>query len=165
MGTIIFLSVLTLIGTAIWGVAKYTKIKDTKDLQTSLDKNIEWQLMDGLHDLKIETLAKHSDKSRIASIVSSRISDYLKMGVDPSTLYRVFENLRLNPAVRQNWNEKEVELSALIQQFVLQNEDSHDLMLWNKTVLNDKKQGLQKMQASFLVKVRKDMTVWSPLDN
>lgn len=139
--------------------------RDAKMNQQSLDKNIEWQLMDGLESLTITTLAKHSDKSRIASIVSARISDYLKMGVDPRRLYKVFENLQLNPIARHNWNEKEIELSALIQQFILQNEDSYDLMLWNEIVIGDKKSGLEKIQNSFLTKVKKNTLVWTIGEN
>ncbi len=155
MGTLIFLAVVAAIATAIWGIHTYTKNKDIKDLQKSTDESVERQLMDGLEDLTITALAKHSDKRWIASIVSARIADYLKMGVDPTKFFKLLENLKLNPTVRENWNEKEVELSALIQQYVLQNQDQEDLKLWNKTVLGDKKSGLENMQTSFLVKAKK----------
>ncbi|MCE9517947.1 hypothetical protein K8Q96_03025 [Candidatus Nomurabacteria bacterium] len=139
--------------------------KDAEKAQKRVNENVEWQLMDGLSDLTISVLAKHSDKEKIASIVSSRINDYLRLSVHPYNLYNVFKNLGLTTGVKNNASNKEIELSALIQHYVLRNVDSHDLECWQIGISKDRKEGYEKLNHSFLSKCEKNQWIWSPVMN
>lgn len=126
------------------------------------DKIVEKNLMDGLAEISIELLAKHSDKEKIAIAVSCRIVDLIRLSIHPEKLSVVFEKLGLFMVVKNHWSMKEIELSALIQQYVLRNIDSHDLEVYQIEVSKDRKNGFQKLNTSFLVKAPKDMLVWGP---
>jgi cell division protein FtsL len=144
---------------------RYLAKKDAREAQKRIDANIEWQLLDGLCNLTVKTLATHSDNKKIASIVSARICDYLEMAVHPYQLATLFENLGLFISAKNDVSDKEIELSALIQHYVLTNIDSYNMDVWNKQVCDDKKIGYAKLNKSFLARVKKDMLVWSPFDN
>jgi hypothetical protein len=159
---ILFLATVVAIGKLI---NRYSVKKDARKAQQRIDANIEWQLLDGLYNLPISTLVTHSDKKKIARIVSARICDYLQMAVHPGRLTALFENLGLFTSVKTDVTDKEIELSALIQHYVLTNVDSHDVDIWNIHVCKDKKSGYEKLNQSFLVKARNNMLIWSPLDN
>lgn len=139
--------------------------KDAKKAQKRVDENVEWQLLDGLSDLTISVLAKHSDKEKIARIVSARINDYLKLSVHPYNLSNLFKNLGLTTGVKHNASNREIELSALIQHYVLRNIDSHDLDCWKIGVSKDRKEGYEKLNHSFLSKCEKNQWIWSPVMN
>lgn len=143
----------------------FVQKNDQRKAQLCVDKNVEWQLMDGIGNITIEVLEKHSDKKKIASIVSARISDCLEIAVHPAKLVKIFENLSLFTTTKNNQSDKAIELSALIQQYVLRNVDSYDVDVWNIQVCEDKKKGYILLNQSFLAKVKKNMTVWSPMSN
>lgn len=118
--------------------------------------------MDGLEDMTIELLAQHSDKEKMARAVSCRIVDLIRLSIHPEKLSNVFEKLGLFMAVKNHWSVKEIELSALIQQYTLRNIDSHDLEVYQIEVSKDRKNGFQKINNSFLNKAEKNGFIWSP---
>ena len=159
---LIILSVIALVAGAIYAIHYLGKKKDERNHQRHVDENVEKQISWGLDEVKIKLLATHSDKQKIARMVSDRIKEYLRMAVHPMQLSRVFENLGLYTHRRDEWTEKEIELSALIKQYVLQYIDRHDLEVWNAEVCADKKPGYERINKSFLVKAEDNMLVWSP---
>jgi len=157
---IIFLVVIVLIYKKV--IQPLIEKNDQKQAQKSIDANTEWQLNEiGFAGVTIEMLARHSDKEKIARTVSSRIVDYLNLAIHPRQLSKILQNLGLFTAVRNNWSNKEIELSALIQQYILRDVSAHDLGVYQTIVCEDKKKGFEELNQSFLTKVHNDMLVWS----
>ncbi len=136
--------------------------RDQKQAQKSIDSNTEWQLTEnGFAEVTIEMLARHSDKEKIARIVSSRITDYLQLAIHPKKLSKILQNLGLFTAVTNKWSTKEIELAALIQQYILRDVSAFDLDVYQSVVSEDKKEGFAELNKSFLTRVHDDMLVWS----
>jgi hypothetical protein len=76
----------------------------------------------------------------------------------------MLEKLGLFTATRNNWGAKEIELSALIQQYTLRSLDAHDMRVYQSITCEDMKTGFEKLNKSFLTKVPDNMLVWSPLN-
>ncbi len=158
---ILVLIAVVLIGKLIW---RQVEKREKRKAQKKVDENIEKQLEDYFSKMKIETLAKHSDKERMARIASARIEDYIKMAAHPKKLSNLFQNLGLFTATRNRWSTKEIELAALIQQYTLRNIDAHDMRVYQSEVCTDRKQGFTELNKSFLTKVHDDLLIWSPLN-
>lgn len=134
---------------------------DAKKAQKSVDENVEWQINEcRFNEATIEMLARHSDKEKVARIVSTRIEDYVQMAVHPKKLSKLFQNLGLFTAVRNNWSSKEIELAALIQQYTLRSLDAHDMRVYQTEVCADRVPGFNDLNKSFLTKVEDNMLVW-----
>ncbi len=156
---------IVLVAVAVFILAKISlsqqRKRDEKSAQKAVDKNVEWQLEDRFHEITIETLARHSDVEKMARIASSRIEDYIYMAVHPKKLSQIFQKLGLFTAVRNNWGSKELQLAALIQQYVIRNLHAHDLRVYQTVVCEDKASGFEELNKSFITKVHDDMLVWS----
>lgn len=155
--------ILTIVAVAV--AFKYIlKWKDekeaTKRQKTFTDPNIERLIIEDFSELKIENITAHSDHQKIARFISSRITDELKLGIHPRQLNNIFQNLGLFTTTRNHWSDKEIALSATIQQYVLRNIDSHDLEVYQIRFSEDPKKGLEELNKSFIVKAEKNGLIW-----
>jgi hypothetical protein len=140
--------------------------KDAKKAQDAVDRNVEWQLMEGcdhVRDITIDLLARHSEKERIARVMAARIREYLYMGAHPQKIVRLFENLGLydGPKIAET---KKNELSALIKHYALQDIEVHELRCYQSIIFEDQRSGLQKLNKSFLTKAGDSMLIWNLLN-
>ncbi len=141
--------------------------KDAKKNQDAIDRNVEWQLMegnDGVDQITIELLARHSQKERIARVMAARIREYLYMGAHPEKIVRLFQNLGLFDGPKKVEDIKQIELSALIKHYALQEIEVHELRCYQTTLFEDQRNGLQKLNKSFLTKAGDSMLIWGPLN-
>ncbi len=160
---LLLIAVVVIIGKLLQRLAAR---KDARQLQKGIDRNTEWQLNEGRFDeVTIEMLARHSDIEKIARIVSVRIYDCIKLAVHPKKLSKIVQKLGLFAPARNNWSDKEIQLAALIQQYILRNLDAHDLKVYQSEVCENVKSGFTELNKTFLTKVHDDMLVWSHLDN
>lgn len=140
--------------------------RDAARIQCEIDRNIEWQIMEGLeypHQITIELLAQHSDKQKIARIMAQRIYEYITMGAHPDKLIKVFKSLGLSGATTKS--DEEIMLVALIKDYVQKNISRTDLANYHSILMSDKSAGLSRLNTTFLVQTKKASFVYSPLDN
>lgn len=163
LGIILFVAAIAAV--MKWIVNPIIAKRDERSRQKAVDQNVEWQINEcKFNEVTIEVLAKHSDKERMARIASTRLVDYIAVGTHPKQLAYMLEKLGLFTATRNNWGAKEIELSALIQQYTLRNLDTHDMRVYQSITCEDRKTGFEKLNKSFLTKVHDNMLVWSPLN-
>ncbi len=151
----------------VYGINPAIARRDARKSQEAIDRNIEWQLLEGLeypHQITIALLAQYSDKEKIARIISSRIREYLAIGAHPQQLARLFENLGLYDETKKG-DTREIEIAALIKYYVLEDVSRTDLSNYRSTLTSDKVRGLERLNMSFIMKAKKSSFVWSPLDN
>jgi hypothetical protein len=152
---VLFIAVVAIVGILI---SRQTKKRDTRKAQQSVDKNVEWQINEGhFNEMTIQVLATHSDKEKMARIVSARIYEYIKQAIHPKKLSKTFQKLGLFTTVRNNWGNTEIELAALIQQYLLHSLDAHDLRVYHSAVCDDKICGFEELNELFVPKVKDDM--------
>jgi|GEM_PF-3300232 len=140
---------------------------DGRDAQKGIDRNIEWQLLEGLeypHQITINLLAQYSDKEKIARIMASRIREYLAIGAHPHHLAKLFESLALYDGSKKGTT-REIEVAALIKHYVLEDVSRNDLSNYQSTLASDTAKGLERLNMSFIVKAKKCSFLWNPLDN
>ncbi len=135
---------------------------DAKKAQRNLDRNIENQLMDSISDHSLTFLAQHSDKEKIARILSARIQDLIELGIHPIQLANLFEKLGMSDVPMKTASNKEIEIASLAKQYVLRNIDSHILEVYQITACKDVQNGFKKLNNSFMAKAEKNMLIWSP---
>ena len=163
MNTVLLIITITTIF-GIWQIVKFFQRKEAKEAQDKIDRNIERILMSEFYEAtgNIELFAKYSRTDLIASYIAGKVVDLMKFGIHPQELAKLFSNLGLYTSTKNNWSDKELELSALIQQYILRHVDSHTLEVYQMVVCQDKKQGFSKLNNSFLAKAEKNMLIWSP---
>lgn len=112
--------------------------------------------------MSLETLAKHSRPEKIASIVASRIIDYINMGAHPEKLIHLFNQLGLDEYF-QTKSSASVKVSALIKHYVSQEVRIDDLRVYESVLSKSVEKGFKEFNKTFITKVKDDMLVWSPL--
>ncbi len=161
MGLYILISIIALIAIIKFIFVLEAK-SDAKKAQRNLDRNIENRLMDSISDHSLTFLAQHSDKEKIARILSARIQDLIELGIHPIQLANLFEKLGMNDIPMKTASNKEIEIASLAKQYILRNIDSHTLEVYQSTVCKDVKNGFNKLNNSFMIKAEKNMLIWSP---
>jgi hypothetical protein len=161
MGLYVLISIVALIAIIKFIFVLEAK-SDAKKAQRNLDRNIENQLMDSISDHSLTFLAKHSDKEKIARILSARIQDLIELGIHPIKLINLFEKLGMSDVPMKTASNKEIEIASLAKQYILQNIDSHILEVYQITVCKDVQNGFKKLNNSFITKAEKNMVIWSP---
>jgi hypothetical protein len=131
-----------------------------KRQKTVTDPNIERLIIEEFSGLTMLNITEHSDHQKIARFISARITDEMRLGIHPKQLSNIFKNFGLFYATQNNWSAEEIALSAMIQQYVLRNIDSHDLEVYEIRFREDKKQGLGELNSSFLMKAEKNGFIW-----
>lgn len=132
------------------------KRSEIKRQKTIIDPNIERLITEEFSRLTMINITDHSDHQKIARLISARITDEMRLGIHPKQLSNIFKNLGLFYATQNNWSNEEIALSAMIQQYVLRNIDSHDIEVYEIRFREDKKQGLEELNRSFLMKAEKN---------
>lgn len=94
------------------------------NLREEQDFEVEWSLNASLSELSLKMLVLHSNKERIARLVDERLKGFISYRSVYSDL-RVFKSMDLFNYSVNNYTTEEIELSALIQQYLLR-------MLWKK---------------------------------
>lgn len=161
MGLYVLISIVALIAIIKFIFVLEAK-SDAKKAQRNLDRNIENQLMDSISDHSLNFLAQHSDKEKIARILSARIQDLIELGIHPIQLANLFEKLGMSDVPMKTASNKEIEIAALTKQYILRNIDSHKLGVYQITVSKDRKNGFEKLNNSFVSKAEKNWLIWSP---
>ena len=156
----VLLTIASIIGAAIWFFRSYLPKKDRAEAQARKDANIEKFLMDSFSEHDIAFVAEHSDKERMAAIIAHRFCDLLKAVSHPEAIVSIASKYGLYGSIRINATNREIELSALAQNIILRNIDSHDLQAWQMSFLRPTLAAQNNLNKSFLAKVEKNTVVW-----
>jgi hypothetical protein len=156
--------ILAVIVTIVIGFILITRWSEKKSRikrqKTIIDPNIERLMIEEFSRLTMVNITEHSNHQKIARLISARIIDEMRLGIHPKQLSNIFKNLGLFYATQNNWSNEEIALSAMIQQYVLRSIDSHDLKVYEIHFSENKKQGLEELNRSFLMNAENNGLIW-----